>query len=90
VQEYDGIANDDNYLVLHEHNGVALGRFLTLRARADGQHSAHGPTRCLGKNGFVAKLAPIAAPLASLGHFGRQNGPPAGSEGFALRNLSLA
>jgi hypothetical protein len=37
------MANDDNYLVLREHNGVALGhcgeirrRFLTLRARADG------------------------------------------------------
>jgi hypothetical protein len=66
------MAKIDDYLVLH-----------------DSEHnSTHGPTRCLGKNGFVAKLARLAVPF--LRHFGRYYGPPASSEGSALRNLSLA
>ena len=42
MREHDGMANNDNYLALLEHNGVALGhcgevgRVLTLGARADG------------------------------------------------------
>jgi hypothetical protein len=78
VWEQDGLENKDNYLVSHEHNGVvALGhcgeirRFLSraLRARADGWHSTldpTAPTRCLGRNSFVAKLVQLACYLCNL------------------------
>lgn len=61
--------------MFHGHNGVvALGRcggirrFLTraLRATADGQHSTHDPTGCLGRNSFVARLVQLACYLGNL------------------------
>jgi hypothetical protein len=76
VREHDGMENIDDHLVLHERNGVALGHcgevrhFLTLHARAYGQHSIHGTTCCLGKNSFAVKLARLQVAVPFLRHFG--------------------